>query len=227
MPKAPVETPTAPVVQPPRIPTRRTPRWAAADGTDLLDGDSYATQRYERVDLSHRDLRHATFSECAFVGSDLTGADLTGAHLVESELTEVDAAHLTAPRSLWRHSTLTRSRLGAVEAYEGTFDGLVVSDTKISYLNARAASWKDVLLRGCVVDELDLVGATLARVRFDDCRIGSLVLSSTTCTDVDLRTTDLRQVAGLAGLSGCVITPEQLYDLSGALAAHLGIVVAP
>ena len=184
-------------------------------------------ERYHRLDLSGRDLRHSTFSECAFVGTDLTGADLTGAHLVESDLTEVEAAQLTAPRSLWRRGTLLRSRLGAVEAYEATFDGLVVADTKISYLNARSATWKDVLLQRCVIDELDLVGADLSRVRFDGCQIRSLELSRVTCRDVDLRTAELRQIGGLAGLAGCTVSPEQLYDLAGALAEHLRIAVAP
>jgi uncharacterized protein YjbI with pentapeptide repeats len=218
---------TDPIVpQAPKIPSLKRPAQTEADGSALLDGDSYAAECYQRVDLSGRDLRHSTFSECAFVGTDLTGADLTGTHLVESDLSEVEAAHLTAPRSLWRHSTVSRSRLGAVEAYEANFDGLVVADTKISYLNARSATWKDVLLQRCVVDELDLVGARLIRVRFEECQIGSLELSRTSCRDVDLRPAELRQISGLAGLAGCTISPEQLYDLSGALAGHLGIVVA-
>lgn len=218
--------PTPTVPRPPKIPTRRPAAQREGDGGALLDGDSYAAERYEQVDLTDRDLRHSTFSECTFSGSILTGADLTGAHLVESELTEVEAAHLTAPRSLWRHSTVRRSRLGAVVAYEGSLDGLVVSDTKISFLNARSGTWKDVLLQRCVIDELDLVGAKLTRVRFEDCQIRSLELTGATCTDVDLRSADLREISGLAGLGGCTISPEQLSDLSGALAAHLGIVVA-
>ena len=217
--------PTAP--RPPKIPNRRPPARTDSDGASLLDGDSYAGERYDRVDLSDRDLRHSTFSECSFAGTVLTGADLTGAHLVESELTEVEAAHLTAPRSLWRHTAIRRSRLGAVVAYEGSLDGLVVADTKISFLNARSGTWKDVLLQRCVIDELDLVGAKLTRVRFEDCQVRSLELTGARCTDVDLRTTQLREISGLAGLGGCTISPDQLTDLSGALAAHLGISVAP
>ena len=212
-------------LKPPRIPSRRTVERTPWDGQRLLDGDSHATVRYEQVELTDLDLRHSTFSECAFTGCDLTGTDLTGAHLVESELSEVEAAHLTAPRSLWRHSTVARSRLGAVEAYEATLDGLVIADAKISYLNARSSTWKDVLVRGCVIDELDLVGAKLNRVRFEACQIRSLELSRTTCADVDLRSAELREIRGLAGLAGCTISPEQLYDLSGALAAHLGLTV--
>lgn len=213
--------------RPPKIPTRRVAAQTDSDGAALLDGDSYAAERYDRVDLSDRDLRHSTFSECGFVGTVLTGTDLTGAHLVESELTEVEAAHLTAPRSLWRHSAVRRSRLGAVVAYEASLDGLVVADTKISFLNARSGTWKDVLLQRCVIDELDLGGAKLTRVRFEDCRIRSLELTGTTCADVDLRSAQLREISGLAGLGGCTISPEQLTDLSGALAAHLRIAVAP
>lgn len=218
--------PNPDVPRPPKLPTRKPPARVAADGSGLLDGDSYHAELYERASLRDRDLRHTSFSECAFAGADLTGANLGGAHLVESELVEVEAAALSAPRSLWRHSLLARSRLGAIEAYEATFDGLQLSEVKISYLNARAATWKDVLLQRCVIDELDLVGAELNRVRFEDCQITSLELSTATCRDVDLRSAEIRQVSGLAGLRGCTITPEQLYDLSGALATHLGIDVA-
>ena len=217
--------PTEPDLSPPRIPSRKPLTRQPWTGEKLLDGDSHATQVYERADLSGLDLRHSTFSECAFLGCDLTGADLTGAHLVESDLIEIESAHLPASRSLWRHSCVARSRLGAVEAYEANFDGLVVADTKISYLNGRSATWKDVLLQRCVIDELDLVGARLTRVRFESCQVGSLELSRTTNADVVLRGAELRQVCGLTALAGCTISPEQLYDLSGPLAAHLGIAV--
>ena len=211
---------------PPKIATRKQVARTSWDGERLLDGDSHATVSYEQVELTDLDLRHSTFSECAFTGVELTGSDLRGAHLVETELTEVEAAHLSAPRSLWRRSSVTRSRLGAVEAYEGTLDQLVLADCKISYLNGRGSSWSDVLVRHCVIDELDLMGAKLQRVRFEDCQIRSLGLQRATCRSVDLRGAELREVTGLAGLAGCTISGEQLYDLSGALAAHLGIHVA-
>lgn len=217
--------PNTPAPRPPKLATRRAVERIPWDGHRLLDGDSHATVRYDRAELVDLDLRHSTFSECVFVGCDLTGTDLTGAHLVESELTEVEAAHLKAPRSLWRHSALARSRLGAVEAYEANLDGLVVADAKISYLNARSSTWSDVLLQRCVIDELDLVGAKLSRVLFEDCQVRSLDLSRSTCRDVDLRALDLREIHGPTGLAGCTITPEQLYDLSGALAEHVGITV--
>lgn len=209
----------------PKIATRRQVVRTRWDGERLLDGDSHATQSYENVELTDLDLRHSTFSECSFVGVDLTGSDLTGAHLVESELTEIEAAHLTAPRSLWRRSFLTRSRLGAVEAYEANLDQLVITDSKISYLNGRGSTWSDVLIQRCMLDELDLMGAKLHRIRFEDCQIRTLGIDRASCRSVDLRGAELREVTGLAGLSGCTISSEQLYDLSGAMAAHLGIQV--
>ena len=218
--------PNATEPQPPKIPTNKPVARARWNGERLLDGDSHAAQLYERVELTDLDLRHSTFSECAFTGVDLTGSDLTGVHLVETELTEIEAAHLRAPRSLWRQSRLTRSRLGAVEAYEAKLDQLVFSDSKISYLNARGSIWSDVLVQHCAIDELDLVGAKLTRVRFEDCRIRSLGVDRASCRSVDLRGAELREITGLVGLAGCTISNEQLYDLSGALAAQLGINVA-
>ena len=68
--------PVAPVITG-KIPTRKRTAQTPADGRALLDGDSYAAERYDRVDLTDRDLRHATFSECTFAGATLTDADLT------------------------------------------------------------------------------------------------------------------------------------------------------
>ena len=113
-----------------------------------------------------------------------------------------------------------------MEAYEAKLDQLVLSDCKISYLNARGGIWSDVLVRRCLIDELDLMGAKLQRVRFEDCQIRSLGVDRASCRSMDLRGAELREVTGLAGLAGCTISNEQLYDLSGALASHLGIHVA-
>ena len=220
-----MSNPTEP--HPPKIATRRPVARTRWSGERLLDGDSHATQVYEQVELTDLDLRHSTFSECTFTGCDLTGTDLTGTHLVESDLAEIEAAHLTAPRSLWRHSPLTRSRLGAVEAYEANLDQLVLADSKISYVNARGSIWSDVLVQRCVIDELDLVGAKLTRVRFEDCQIRSLGVDRASCRSVDLRDAELREVTGLAGPAGGTRRNAQVFDLSRAPAAELGISVAP
>jgi uncharacterized protein YjbI with pentapeptide repeats len=101
-----------------------------------------------------------------------------------------------------------------------------VSEGKIGYLNARAAQWQDVRFADCTLGELDLSSARVTRLAFHRCRIETLTLSGARLADVDLRGADVRAITGVAGLAGCWITEDQLSELAPHLATHLKIGVA-
>ena len=81
--------------------------------------------------------------------------------------------------------------------------------------------WQDVRFTDCTIGELDLSSARVARLALDDCRIETLTLSGARLTDVDLRRADFRAVTGVAGLAGSWITEDQLTELAPYLAKHL------
>ncbi len=96
---------------------------------------------------------------------------------------------------------------------------------KIDFLNLRAAKVTDLLITGCIINELDFSGATLTRVAFKDCTIGTLDVRAATLKDVDLRTSDFRTLNGVGSLAGAVIDDYQLQLMAPLLAAHVGLKV--
>jgi uncharacterized protein YjbI with pentapeptide repeats len=96
---------------------------------------------------------------------------------------------------------------------------------KIDYLDLSGARVTGVTFEEVVIDELELAEADLRSVRFESSTIETLSASSARFTDVDLSGARLRTIGGIASLRGATISPEQLIDVAPLLAAHLGIVV--
>ncbi|EFG65086.1 conserved hypothetical protein, partial [Streptomyces sp. SPB074] len=103
-------------------------------------------------------------------------------------------------------------------------NGVVVRGGKLDYLNLRGAKLKDVVFEACVLVEPDFAGAGLERVAFVDCVVKGADFHKVTLKDVDLRqAAELGVAAGIGGLRGAAISPDQLIDLAPALAAELGM----
>ncbi|WP_084125005.1 pentapeptide repeat-containing protein [Demequina sp. NBRC 110054] len=179
--------------------------------------------RFIDLDLGDRDLTGATLSECELLGCDLHETRLNLARVVETRIVRANAPVLKAPRSAWHDVRLDSSRLGAVELYEAEVDTVAVTGSKLSFVNLRGAKLKDVLFEDVVIDELDLSQATAERVAFRDCRIDTLLLHGARLTHLDLRGTELHTFGGLESARGAIVSPEQLLDLAPVMAAHLGI----
>lgn len=96
---------------------------------------------------------------------------------------------------------------------------------KVDFLNLRGSKLTDVLISGCIINELDLGAARATRVKLEDCTIGSLDLTGSKLKDFDLRGTAFRKISGLGSLSGLVIDEYQLGLLAPLIAAHLGVTV--
>ena len=60
---------------------------------------------------------------------------------------------------------------------------------------------------------------------FEDCRVGRLDVTRAQLRQVDLRGAELAAVDGTAGLKGATISEQQLLELAGAFADHLGLTV--
>lgn len=93
----------------------------------------------------------------------------------------------------------------------------------MTYLNLRGATLADVLFEDCVIETLDLQGARAERLAIDGGAVAELLLSESTLVDVDLRATTLGSVISATALAGATIGLAQALDLAPALAAGLGI----
>ena len=68
-----------------------------------------------------------------------------------------------------------------------------------------------------------LSGIDAQRVRFEDCRVGTLRLHGGSLSDVDLRGLEMRTVNGVGSLAGATVSSGQLSKLAPLLAQHLGL----
>jgi len=191
-----------------------------APEADIEDGE-VADSSWDDLDLAHANVRGARL-----VALRAQRIDLTAAHLGGTALERLDAPAVRATRGGWRDVELTGSRLGSLEAYESTWDGVRIEDCRLGYVNLRGATLTDVLVTGTSLDELDLVQATVRRAAFEACRIGRLDVQQATLEHVDLRGAQVDDVVGVESLRGIVVTPAQLVDLAAVLARALGVVVA-
>jgi uncharacterized protein YjbI with pentapeptide repeats len=96
---------------------------------------------------------------------------------------------------------------------------------KANLLDLRGARLTDVAFEDCAIGELDLGDAELRSVRFEATTVDDLAVEGTRMIDVDLTGARLGVVRGIAGLRGARIGPGQLQGLAPLLAATLGIAV--
>lgn len=195
-----------------------TDRWEPEGDYDRLLADGQ--------DLTGGDAESARVVECLLRSCDLDATVLDHAHLVDTTLTECRAGVLRSRSGTWRDVTLAGCRIGAMEVYGSGWDRVRVTGGKIDYLNLRDARVHDLHLAGCTIGDLDLAGAKVRTLTTEDCDVRRLDLTRTTLSGADLRGARLRALDGVAGLRGATISEQQLLDLAGSLAGHLGVTVA-
>ncbi len=213
--------------------TPQAPRLDLTPPIDLVDADPLTLrsrderdgERLADADLSDVDLRDAAFVDCELAELIFTGTLLRGARFIDSVLSSPFAPELSAPRTIWRGTSIRTPRFGSAELFDGELNMVRLSGGKVDYLNLRGATLRDVVIENCTITELDLGGANCTRVALQDCRIGTLNLTRATCADVDLRSSDFERIDGVDGLRGCTIDEVQLALFSPVLAQHLGITV--
>jgi len=184
------------------------------DGLELRD-----------LDLSGQSAENARFLDCRFAGCVLDDAALNHAQIADTVLEEVRAHTLEAIETTWRDVAVSGCRLGAVTAYSAQLTRVRISGGKLDFVNLRDADLTDVVIEDCQIGELDLGGARLTRVTLAGCRVGNLDVTRATLDRFDLRGADLAGLRGLGSLRGAIITPDQLIEMSGPLATHLGLTV--
>lgn len=209
--------------EPPRDPTREADLADLEPATTLAEDETFDRALLAGADLTGGRGTGSRFLECVLLDCDLTDADLSHARLADTVLHQVRGTGLDLSRAQLADVWVTQPRLGAAAAYDGSWRGVRVTGGKLDYLNLRGARLQDVWFEDVVLVEPDLAGATLTRVSFDGCVLTRPELSGARMSDVDLTGARLEQPQGLTSLRGATISRPQLIDLSDALAQQLGI----
>jgi uncharacterized protein YjbI with pentapeptide repeats len=141
-------------------------------------------------------------------------------------VTDLQATTVDGAESVWRDSLITGGRLGAVAGSSTKWSRVRLRGVKLDFLNLRGATLQDVVFQDCVLGEIDASDAQLIDVDFSGSRLDAFGVRNATLTRVDLSHATLQTLSGLDNLRGAIVSPAQLLDLAPLLADHLGIVVA-
>lgn len=195
-------------------------------GDPLEPHGDYDAVSFTDLDFSAQNANNAKLLDCAVVRCRADGLLLRRARLVETLVADLQAATIELTESVWRDSLLTGGRLGAAVAAASQLTRVRVRGAKIDFLNLRGATLRDVVFENCLVGELDVAEATLTDVDFPGSRVDSLAVRNATLTRVDLSGATLQMLSGLDHLRGAIVSAAQLIDLAPLLADHLGIAVS-
>jgi uncharacterized protein YjbI with pentapeptide repeats len=212
-------------VEAPRIDEFDLPDLTEGVAEELVERESYDSQRFAAADVSGYDLEGVSFRECLLESLTLGGTKLRGGRFVESVVTDSFAPELSAARTTWRDVRVERPRWGSAELFDSGLESVTIRGGKIDYLNLRGSKLTDVIIDSCNIGELDLGGVAARRVSLIDCRLGTLDVTRAELNSVDLRSTSFDAVTGIEGLRGAVIDDGQLSLLAPLFAAQLGLVV--
>ncbi|MBW4042413.1 MAG: pentapeptide repeat-containing protein [Acidobacteria bacterium] len=216
MPKRDATTPRlSPVVLPP-----------LGDADGFEDRDRFDGLRLADVDASGVQLTGAVFDECLLQAVTLDDARLDGARIVDSVLDGVTATSLRAARLTSRDVRIEHCRLGAAEWFEADLRRVEFIGCRIDYLGLTDATLEDVRFIDCTIGDLDLRGATVRRTAIVASRVRELSVHGAHIEHLDLRGADLDGIDHASGLSGAIISTDQLPRFAPLFAEALGLTVA-
>jgi uncharacterized protein YjbI with pentapeptide repeats len=201
------------------------PELAPHPGGPLEAHGDYDAVSFTDLDLSGQIANNARFLDCGLTRCRADDVQLRRARFVETLVADLQAATLDLTESVWRDSLVTGGRIGAVPASSAKLTRMRFRGLKLDFLNLRGATLQDVVFQDCVLGEIDVTDATLTDVDFSGSRVDSLSVRNATLARVDLSGATLQLLSGLDNLRGAIISPAQLLDLAPLLAEHLGIVV--
>ncbi|WP_062069203.1 pentapeptide repeat-containing protein [Demequina sediminicola] len=210
----------------PRIDPVTLPSLQQADAYDLDEGPRWEDLDFSGLSFDGRDLTDTAMTGCLVSGVPFEDVAARGVAISDSRVEALSVTTWRGASSTWRRSEVARARIGAAEWYDSEWDQCMLTGCKVGYLNLRAATVTDVVFEDCVFDDLDLMSATLTRVEFRNCRAGMLTVSGVRCTDVNLTGLDLGGVDDPAGLSGALVSQEQVFELAPVFASRAGLLVA-
>lgn len=195
------------------------------DPAALSARNDFDRERLQAASTEGQRLPGLAFAECELIDWNANETDLQGSRFLQTRFEGLNAPVLLARRTSWREVELTSSRIGSAEWYDSDLAQVDIAHSKLGWLNFRATRMHDVHFRGCVVEELDLAGASLTRVAFSDTVINRLILTKSKLEHVDLRGVEFRAIEGLETLRGATLNSGQVADMGELFAEHLGVIV--
>ena len=203
------------------------PELTPHSGEPLATHGDYDAVSFTDLDLSAQNANNAKLLDCALVGCRADGLQLRRARLVDTLVADLQATTIDLAESVWRDSLVSGGRIGAATASSAKLARVRFRGLKLDFLNLRGATLQDVVFQDCLLGEVDASDAQLTDVDFSGSRLDSFGVRNATLKRVDLSGATLKTLSGLDHLRGAIVSAVQVIDLAPLLADHLGIVISP
>jgi len=205
----------------PRIATRLASATTAdlSDGADLEDAEiigqdgtntaaaglGLAGVMFDKTTLTGALFERLAARDVIFKGSDFSGANISSGGVNRAEFNSC--------------------RLGGTDFNKTDLHDVVFRGCKLDMANFRFGDLRRVSFIDCTLSEADFMGANLHNVSFESCTLERVVFAQAKCKNVDLRTSELYEIAGWSSLKGSTIDQVQLAAAAPYLAHELGITI--
>jgi uncharacterized protein YjbI with pentapeptide repeats len=155
---------------------------------------------------------------------------LTGAHLgrvTVRDLTakQTDFSSASLDNGLIVRAEFLNCRMTGVDFSQTNLHDVVFRGCKLDLANFRQADLRRVQFVDCSLVEADFGAARLTYVEFSSSLLEKTFFTQALCKTVDLRTSELLDIAGWRGLKGATIDGLQLISSAPYLAHELGLIV--
>ena len=121
--------------------------------------------------------------------------------------------------------TFTNCRMTGFDANKASLHDVIFRGCKLDLANFRFSDLRRVQFIDCTLAETDFLSATLRDVSFQNCILERTVFEKIKVQKLDLRTSQLSEVAGWQSLKGALIDNVQLSAVAPYLAHALGLIV--
>ena len=120
----------------------------------------------------------------------------------------------------------TDCRMSGCDFSQAQLHDVVFKGCKLDIANFRFADLRRVSFINCQLTETDFIGCHLYDVTFESSQLDRTVFEKAVCKKVDLRTSDLINIAGWTSLKGATIDGAQLAMIAPYLAHAVGLTVS-
>lgn len=179
----------------------------------LIKGVDGTTTKIHQLELDDSRIERTRFTASHLEGlhlrtCELIDVELSGAHLENGSLSQVRISDSKLIGTDFSHSQLT----------DVTFDSCVLSSASF-----RFARLLRVKFENCVLDDASFQEAKIRETTLERCHIESTEFNNAEITSLDLRTSQIVSVRGVAGLTNSTMDEMQASILGVQLAREMGI----
>lgn len=196
----------------------------------LEDATLRALQDGELEDALIRDV---DATSCHVVALELSGVVMEKVTLTSAQLERISGRDVRMKRCDFSAAHLENGGLNRAEFSDCRMTGVDFNKTvlhdvaffgcKVDMANFRFGDLRRVKFTDCTFVEADFLGATLRDVSFENCTLERTVFDQVKCKNVDLRGSELHEIAGWKSLKGAIIDSVQLAGVAPYLAQELGL----